>query len=196
MNDFPDKKQKASEGSGPLYHRKYRVALPVSCENALFTMALLQANINEFSPQALARFEKQSGTDDGMAPGDCYQIYISGPWNGPVKVSEVNEASFVLHTLEGHMEAGEIKFAVEEIDTQLYFTIESLARSKDGLVDLLYDKIPVAKLAQTTMWISVCQTFAKAAQRVEKGFAERGLNPKVEIATEKKNEGSPVWEAA
>ncbi|WP_189644953.1 DUF1990 family protein, partial [Enterococcus faecium] len=133
------------------------------------TMALLQANINEFSPQLLARFEKRGGPDGKMEPGDCYQIFISGPWNGPVRVGEVKEDSFVLHTLEGHMEAGAINFRIEEDAGQYFFTIESVARSKDQLVDLLYDKIPVARLAQTTMWISVCKTFAAAALRVEKG---------------------------
>jgi hypothetical protein len=196
MTDFPRRKQDASEGAGPLYHRKYRVELPVNRESALFTMALLQADINEFSPQLLARFEKRGGAEDKMSPGDCYQIYISGPWNGPVRVGEVKEDSFVLHTLEGHMEAGAINFRIEEEEGKRYFTIESVARSKDQVVDLLYDKIPVARLAQTTMWISVCRTFAAAALRVEKGFAERGLDPRVEIQTEKRKEGSPVWEAA
>lgn len=197
MEQIPQHDQNSSEGCGPLYHRKYRVVLRgVSRENALFTMALLQADINEFSPQLLARFEKREGAEGKLSPGDRFQIYISGPWNGPVRVGEVEDDSFALHTLEGHMEAGEINFRIEEEEGVLYFTIESVARSKDPLVDLVYDKIPVARLAQTTMWNCVCRTFAAAARRVELGYAEKGLDPRVEVQTEKREEGSPVWRAA
>ncbi|RYZ99234.1 MAG: DUF1990 family protein [Proteobacteria bacterium] len=196
MTELSNVKQSAAEGVGALFHRKYRVHLGVAREHALFTMALLQANINEFAPQLLAKFEKAGGENGTMKEGDCYQIYISGPWNGPVRVAKVFKEGFTFETLVGHMEAGEILFKVEEILNELYFTIESVARSKDALVDLVYDKVPVARLAQTTMWISVCRTFAAAALRVQNGVAEKNLELNVEVQTEKKEDGSLHWEKA
>ncbi|RZA09413.1 MAG: DUF1990 family protein [Proteobacteria bacterium] len=195
MPEISNVKQSAADGVGALFHRKYRVRLNVERENALFTMALLQANINEFAPQLLAKFEKAGGENGSMKEGDCYQIYISGPWNGPVRVGNVFKEGFTLETLVGHMEAGEILFKIEESGGDLYFTIESVARSKDALVDLVYDKVPVARMAQTTMWISVCRTFAAAALRVQNGVAEKNLDLNVEVQTEKKEDGALHWKA-
>jgi hypothetical protein len=68
------------------------------------------------------------------------------------------------------------------------FEIESLARSRDAIVDFVYDKVPIAKMAQTEMWTSFCQHFARHALH---GAREPG---EVRILTERRDEGTGQWE--
>ena len=198
MADFPTEQQELKDGVGPVFHRVYRIALPVGEIAARRAMKNLQADINAFSPQWLARFEKNDGAAGPLKEGDCFQIYLSGPWNAPVRVHSVAPSEFCLITLEGHLEAGEIHFKLENEGGQIYFTVESLARSKDKLVDLVYDKIPVARLAQTQMWEMFCQAFAEEALRLERGAREGGAEepPPVETFTEKMDEKTGEWKRA
>ena len=54
----------------------------------------------------MATFDKVTGAEDRMAVDDEYFIHISGPWNGPVRVVDIDETSFTLATRDGHLEAG------------------------------------------------------------------------------------------
>lgn len=177
--------QKASEGVGPLYHRIYRVPFCGAREAALGLMAKLQADLDHFSPQWIARFKKTRGSPGRLRVGDEFAVSLSAPWNAPVRVEEVTADSFTLVTLEGHLECGRIKFSVESAGERGLFSIESVARSKDSLVDFVYDKIPIARFAQGQMWERFCEAVVK-----ECGGGEE----KVEILTERKNEESGQWE--
>ena len=46
-----------------------------------------------------------------MAVGDEYVVRMPGPWDGPVRVVERTPTAFRFATLEGHLEAGQIRFA-------------------------------------------------------------------------------------
>lgn len=182
-------RQRINEGVGPVYHRIYSIALGVPFPEARAAMRDLQCDPNRFSPQLLASFEKQSGMNGRLESGDEFQIRITGPWNGPVRVAEVAPDSFRLVTLEGHLEAGEIRFRVKpEGDESSIFEIESLARSRDAIVDFVYDKLPIAKYAQTEMWTCFCKAFAEHVLRGASVTAE------VEILTERRDEGTGRWE--
>ena len=74
-----------------------------------------------------------------------------------MRVVEVTPDSFRLATLEGHLEAGQIRFSASEADGRLVFTIESWARSGDRLSDLLYARLRMAKEIQLHMWTSVLE---------------------------------------
>lgn len=152
--------QLTEDGSGPLFHRRYRadIAHPQGSRAAL--MQRIQSALNDFSPQTLARFEKLKGAPGGMGVGDEYHIHITGPWDGPVRVSRVAPTAFALVTLEGHVEAGEILMQLDPHPTRAdawRFEIHSWARSRDSVVDMLYSKIPLVKKAQSNMWIHFCQ---------------------------------------
>lgn len=182
-------RQKISEGVGPIYHRVYSIALPVPFERARAAMRDLHSDPDRFSPQLLATFEKKSGEPTALQAGDEFQIHITGPWNGPVRVADVAPDSFRLLTLEGHLEAGEIRFRVKENGEKgSLFEIESLARSRDAIVDFVYDKLPIAKLAQTEMWSCFCKSFAEHA------LGGTPVKSDVEILTERQDEESGVWE--
>ena len=186
-------RQKMIEGFGPTYHRIYSVLLDSHIEAANTVMEELKKDMNQFSPQLLARFEKVSGAHHELKTSDEYQIHITGPWNGPVRVSEVFQNGFVLVTLKGHLEAGEIRLEiVQENDQQTYFRIESWARSRDQIVDFVYDKVPIAKLAQTEMWTSFCTTFAEKVVKVAQ--ADQSKVHEVQVITERQDEETGQWQ--
>jgi hypothetical protein len=187
--------QEISEGVGPYYHRVYHVTLVTDFENAKRTMREVQTNIDLFSPAILARFEKTCGGADCLQVGDEFQIHITGPWNGPVRVTEVTEDHFAFVTLQGHMEAGEIHFRVRRLDeTRTRFEIESFARSKDGLVDLVYDKLPIAKFAQTLMWKKFCKAFAERCSLGQAAREAAREAEQIEVITERRDEKTGKWE--
>ncbi len=99
-----------------------------------------------------------------------------------MRVDTVTPTSFKLLTLEGHLEAGHITFSARNGDEpdHYIFRIESRARSSDRLIDWVYDKLGLAKAAQTEMWDEYCRAFVKM---------NHGERPRVEreITTERKN---------
>lgn len=167
--------------------------LPVDEKTAHLAMAKLQADPNLFSPQILAKFEKTQGTANILQKGDEFLIRITGPWNGPVRVEDVSHSSFKFVTLGGHLEAGEIRFKVSKVnESESLFEIESLARSKDALVDFIYDKVPISKFCQTEMWTSFCKSFAEYA--TELGEKRKDEIREVSVVTYRQNEETGEWE--
>jgi uncharacterized protein (UPF0548 family) len=148
--------QTADDGVGPLFHRRYRTRIRESRMSAEELFAQVTADIDRVAPTEFASFQKVRGEDGRMAVGDEYVVRMPGPWDGPVRVVEVMPTSFRLATLEGHLEAGQIRFWVEPGDLIL-FSIESWARSADRLVHLLYDRVRMAKETQLHMWTSVLE---------------------------------------
>jgi hypothetical protein len=155
-------RQKAIEGVGPIFQRKYRLEFK-SKYSAQEIMAAVQKNPDRFAPDAFAKYKKVKGKAGVLKEGDEFFIEMTGPWNGPVRVLEVKPRSFVLGTLDGHMEAGQIHFRVRREGRKITFEIESLARSRDEGVDLAYDKFKVAQFVQTEMWNEFLENIAKFA---------------------------------
>ena len=167
--------QTSDEGAGPRFHRRYRVRVARPTLSPEAVIAAIGEDVNAFVPEELARFEKTAGEPGALSPGDEFLVHINGPWDGPVRVVEVEPTRFVLATREGHMEAGQIEFRAEaapphapeasgdgaDSGDDLVFTIESWARSRDALVDLVYDDLGVAKGAQQGMWTFFCRCVAE-----------------------------------
>ncbi len=152
--------QLTHDGTGKLFHRRYRADIVAPQRGPEAVMAMMQADPNDFSPKLLAQWEKTRGAPGQMRVQDEYFIHITGPWDGPVRVIGVEPTTFCLVTLEGHLEAGEIRFRFAQHPHRAdaaRFEILSWARSRDSLVDLAYDKLGVAKEAQTNMWIHFCK---------------------------------------
>lgn len=180
------RKQKITEGVGPMYHRIYAMPFSSTLEKVKNGMKCLQCNLNDYSPQLLARFEKTKGDPQILQNDDEFLIHITGPWNGPVRVTKVTEYSFHIVTLEGHLEAGDIHFEIKQIsETEFVFEIESLARSKDMLVNFVYDVVPIAKAMQTEMWKSFCENFVK---EVAASVGE------IQVTTERRDEDTGQWQ--
>ncbi|TGE25905.1 DUF1990 family protein [Hymenobacter aquaticus] len=156
--------QPASTGSGPLFERRYFVDIDQPALSAEELMDAIQCNVEHYSPDLLAEFEKVKGQSHRLRQDDEFSIKILGPWNGSVRVTEVTPACFELITLEDHPEAGRIKFSVESLDKgALRFEIHSWARSRDGLVAFAYDTLGMGKRVQQQTWELFCEKVAEAS---------------------------------
>ena len=161
--------QSSDEGYGPYFHRIYTIDIDGSTLSATELIDKIKQDPNLCSPTVLATFEKTKTAGNGtLNVGDEFYIRISGPWDGPVRVVHVTPESFTFATLQGHLEAGGIRFTAEQVEesatgqpSTVHFKIESWSRSKDPIVDLAYDKLKAARFAQTQMWAKFCESVAK-----------------------------------
>ena len=158
--------QPAARGTGPELERRYYldVARPRLTPPQL--MAAVQADLPRFSPGLLADFEQTRGQAGALCVGDEFHIKILGPWNGSVRVTDAGPTFFELVTLEGHPEAGRIRFDAHALDGRpdaLRFEIHSVARSRDGLVAFAYDTIGGGKAMQEATWVEFCRRVGAAS---------------------------------
>jgi uncharacterized protein (UPF0548 family) len=159
-----DELQPVERGYGPQFRRIYRTQIADAELDPQQLMRAVQENLNRPAPSAFARFQKVSGADGGLRVGDEYVVRMPGPWDGPVRVIAADPDSFVLATLRGHLEAGQISFrAASGPSGRLVFEIESRARSSGPLVHLLYHRLRFAKEVQAHMWISFLEGVVRAA---------------------------------
>ena len=158
-----DELQLPEHGAGPLFHRRYTVRIRDSQSSPEELMALVSGAPDRVAPTEFASFQKVHGEEGRMAVGDEFVVRMPGPWDGPVRVVDVQPTSFRLVTLAGHLEAGQIEFTVGRDDDRLVFNIESWARSGDRLSDLLYDRVRMAKEIQLHMWTSVLERVVRAS---------------------------------
>ena len=158
--------QPAATGSGPWLERRYFIDVARPRLGPPQLMAEVQADVGRFAPELLADFKKKEGSENGLRVGEEFEITILGPWNGCVRVTEVGATLFEFITLEGHPEAGRIRFEAHYLDESpdvLRFEIRSRARSRDGLVAFAYDTIGVGKRVQEATWVEFCRRVATAA---------------------------------
>lgn len=166
MSDTNHAAQPAAQGAGPKLERRYFIDIARPRLTPTQLMQAVQADLPRFAPSALADFEQTTGTPGALRVGDEFHIKILGPWNGSVRVTEVSATAFALLTLEGHPEAGHIRFEAHQLDerpAELRFEINSVARSRDGLVAFAYDTIGGGKLMQEATWVEFCSRVAVAS---------------------------------
>jgi len=166
MSEHSSAAQPAAQGSGSKLERRYYVDLERSRLKPAQLMAAVQADVPSFSPGLLADFERTQGQEGSLHEGDEFHIKILGPWNGSVRVTAVGPTFFEFLTLEGHPEAGHIRFEVHPLDGRpdaLRFEIHSVARSRDGLVAFAYDTLGGGKLMQKATWVEFCERVAQAS---------------------------------
>ena len=136
-------------------------------------MDKVAANLNRVSP-GMAVFGDTRGQPGQLRQGDELVVRMPGPWDGPVRVVHRDPMSFRLATLEGHLEAGEIEFRATSDGDALQFEIESWARARYRLADLLYNRLRLAKEIQLNMWSHFCvRAAALAGGRLSGGVTIR-----------------------
>lgn len=167
-----DQLQGPSDGVGPLFHRRYRAHVEGARLGPEELFALVQADPDRAAPSEFASFQKVAGDEGTMRVGDEYVVRMPGPWDGPVRVVEVTPASFRLHTLEGHLEAGQIDFSAREHEGLLAVEIEAWARSGDRLSNLLYSHLRMAKEVQMHMWVSYLERIVELSGGRRRGPLE------------------------
>jgi uncharacterized protein (UPF0548 family) len=158
-----DDVQHQEEGTGPLFHRTYRTRIREADVTAEELLERVAADPDRAAPREFASFVKLHGEPGRMRVGDEYRVRMAGPWDGPVRVAERTSTSFRLVTLDGHLEAGQIRFSAHERGGLIVFEIESWARSANGFVHALYDGLRMAKEIQVHMWVSMLQRVAELA---------------------------------
>lgn len=167
MSEHLQAEQPAARGSGPALERRYFIDVERPRLTPAQLMAAVQADLPSFSPGLLADFERTRGQEgSSLHVGDEFHIKIFGPWNGSVRVTAAGPTSFEFVTLEGHPEAGHIRFEAHALDGRadaLRFEIRSLARSRDGLVAFAYDTLGGGRLMQEATWVEFCQRAAQAS---------------------------------
>ncbi len=158
--------QPAARGTGPQLERRYYVDVARPRLTPPQLVAAVQADLPRFSPALLADFEQTRGEAGALRVGDEFRIKILGPWNGSVRVTDAGPTFFEFVTLEGHPEAGRIRFEAHALDGRadaLRFEITSVARSRDGLVAFAYDTLGGGKAMQEATWVEFCQRVAQAS---------------------------------
>jgi hypothetical protein len=158
-----DEIQYASDGAGPLFHRRYAAVVREPRLSPEELIDQVTRDLNGVTPTSFAVFQKVEGDDDAMEVGDEYVVRMAAPWDGPVRVIDRTPRSFRFATLDGHLEAGQIEFRAAPAPEGLRFEIESWARSGDRLSNLLYHKLRMAKEIQLHMWTSFLERVAKAS---------------------------------
>ena len=171
------------DGDGAIFHRRYRVEIAGSKFTSSALIREVGLRFNQLSPSALAEFEKVKGKPWSLEVGDEFDIQILGPWNGSVRVSEVLPDSFSFVTLEGHPEAGQIRFQSALIPGRLSFEIVSWARSRDPLVALAYGA--GGKEIQKSTWVQFLEAIVELSGGMQLGeitvetqakpFEDRGI---------------------
>ena len=157
-----DDVQRPADGAGPLFHRVYRGRVREARVEPQELITTIAADLDRVAPSEFASFNKITGEPGVMAVGDEYVVRMPGPWDGPVRVIERTPTSFRFATLDGHLEAGQIRFEAHPGEL-LEFRIESWARAGDRLSNLLYDHVRMSKEVQLHMWTSVIQRVAELA---------------------------------
>src|SRR5690242_17331713 len=75
-----------TEGTGPLFHRRYRTTIRGSDMDPQELIRRVSADPDAVAPSEFASFQKVRGEDEMMAVGDEYVVRMPGPWDGPVRV--------------------------------------------------------------------------------------------------------------
>ncbi|GGJ20916.1 DUF1990 family protein [Deinococcus roseus] len=154
--------QLADEGHGPLIYRSYWLDIQNARVPAHQLFEKITEDVSAFCPGLLADFTKTRGAEDFLKVGDEYDIRIFGPWNGRVRVVEMEGHAFTLATLKPHPEAGQIRFELERQGEGLRFSISSQARSRDALVHLAYRFLGGNRVQQEA-WKTFCERVQEAS---------------------------------
>lgn len=159
--------QRAADGIGPLFHRRYWIVLADCRFDPSGLLDAVAEDLEGVSPE-ISHFEGADGEATGrLEVGDELVVRLPGPWDGPVRVVAREERSLRLATLQGHVEAGEIEFRTDlDDDDFVVFTIESWARSGSTTFHHLYSTVPLAREVQLLMWAQVCRGVARLARGV------------------------------
>jgi len=154
--------QGVEDGFGPLMHRSYVTQLREVELNAAELIGAFGARPNRAAPRALASFVKLRGEEGELRSGDEFTVRMPGPWDGPVRAVEVAPTHFSFVTLDGHLEAGRIRFEARDLAPgRLELRIEAWARGGDRLSNLLFDRLRVNKEVQLHMWTSVLERLTR-----------------------------------
>lgn len=151
-----DRVQPAEDGYGPMFHRRFHVAIAGADLDAPHLIDLVFRDFKHFVPSEVVDVHTGEVGARGLDVGDELLVEMPGPWNGPVRVVHRDATSLRLATLRGHMEAGQVLFRARQDGDLLVFEIALWASAGSRLVHLLYARLRLAKEVQLNMWVRFC----------------------------------------
>ena len=166
--------QHRTVGVGPVVMRTYSVDITNPALTRHELIAALCANPNRFNSDLVAGFVQDDQPATDLTEGDQLVVEIPGPWNGPVHVAEANVDRLLLATMNGHMEAGHIRFDTAPLDESAagggyQFRIRSWATAGDAAFLAAHLVVPVGKAFQTAMWTAMCDNAESIAGGTRSG---------------------------
>lgn len=187
MNAGAEGLQEAPDGEGPLVMRSYTIRIEQSERMRAELIQQLIADPNALNAGAVAGFVADDRPATDLRAGDRLVVELPGPWNGPIMVERADDAGLLLATLEGHMEAGRIRFdtvAPTGGDAEGFvFRITSWARAGNRVFEFLHLRLPIGRELQTAMWVAMCRNAASASNgrvgaiRVRTEILDRSATP-------------------
>lgn len=165
--------QGVEDGYGPLMHRRYSARIKDADRDAEELIDIFAGVPNRAAPTALGSFVKLRGEEGVLRVGDEFTVRMPGPWDGPVRVVEIVANGFGLATLDGHLEAGRIRFTADDLGPgRLEVRIEAWARGGNRISNLLFDRLPLNKEVQLHMWTSVLERLIELSGGARDGRVE------------------------
>ncbi len=155
--------QAMADGDGPMVMRTYAIRVVDAGLSPEQLINRLVSRPGELNDDRIAGFVVDDEAATDLDVGDQLVVELPGPWNGPVRVTDVKATSLLLQTLDGHMEAGQIRFDVTDSEDRIdgrhdyTFRIRSWARGGDAAFTFLHLGLRVAKELQTAMWVAMCE---------------------------------------
>lgn len=157
-----DKVQLPGGGVGPMFHRRFWVNIADSRLDSGELLAAVLTSFHRFVPREVVGIQREAS--GALEVGEEFVVQMPGPWDGPVRVVQANEGCLRLATLQGHLEAGQIRFRAYPTPDVLVFEVEAWARCATPLVHVLYVWLRLAKEVQFNMWVRFCLSAVKAAR--------------------------------
>lgn len=157
-----DAVQLAASGVGPMFHRRFWVNIADSQQAPDELLSAVIGSFHRFVPREVVGVRRE-----GAGPlrlGEELVVEMPGPWDGPVRVVQVDDGCLRLATLHGHLEAGQVRFRAIERSEVLVFEVEAWARCATPLVHLLYVRMRLAKEIQFNMWVRFCLSAVKVSR--------------------------------
>jgi hypothetical protein len=159
--------QTAVDGEGPIVMRSYSIIIEDPDLSSDRLIDHLIADPNALNARSMAGFVVDDRPATDLRPGDRLVVELAGPWNGPVLVERADEDAVLLSTLDGHMEAGRIRFDTLQVRESgsgtFVFRITSWARAGDRAFQFLHLRLPIGRELQTAMWVAMCRKAAAAS---------------------------------
>jgi hypothetical protein len=156
-----DRLRLAASGVGPMFHRLFRVDIVDAYRTPQELLAAIGQDFSRFVPQEVVGIRRDE--DGRLCVGQEFVVEMPGPWNGPVRVVQVDGECLRLATLQGHLETGQVRFRAYHQGETLVFEVEAWARCASRLVQLLYAHLRLAKEIQLNMWVRFCLSAAATA---------------------------------
>ena len=177
--------------------RTYEVVIVDAARSPEELMSCLIDRPGDLNDDRIAGFVADDQPAIGLKPGDQLVVELPGPWNGPVRVTAADSTQLLLQTLDGHMEAGQIRFDLTNQSTDAdgrhcyTFRIRSWARGGDTAFTLLHLGLRIAKELQTAMWVAMCE----GAVRLSEGERDGPISVTTEVLEDSSPDDDRIGEA-